>query len=52
MFLMFLIFLKGRYIINAAFECHIMPVIAFFSLHAFAGQWFWGHCPEKAQVVK
>ena len=52
MFLMFLVFLKGRYFKNAALECYIMPVIAFVSFQAFAGQWFWGHCPEKAQAVK
>ena len=51
-FWMILVFPKGSLYKNTAFEYNSIPLIAFFSLQAFTGQWFWGHCPERAQVVK
>ena len=50
--LMILVGLKGRLIKNTAFEYHIMLYIAFIFSQAFTGQWFLGHCPEKAQMEK
>ena len=50
--LMILVGLKGRLIKKTAIEYHIMPFIAFIFSQAFTGQWFLGHCPEKAQIKK
>ena len=49
---MIVVGLKGRLIKNTAIEYHIMPFIAFIFSQAFTGQWFLGHCPEKAQMEK
>ena len=50
--LLILVGLKGRLIKKTAIEYHIMPFIAFIFSQAFTGQWFLGHCPEKAQMEK